>query len=185
MKFRYYLRGLGAGMIITAIILMIAGKVNGIDASKGHDENESSKAEGSVIAYTTASDNGESTSEETEKETTAESLAATKEDITKNTETAGTTQSVIETTAKQETTTAMATAGTVNSNGKVQVYIKDVYYAYQAGDILYNAGVITDKEGFNNYINKTVYATKIKEGVYEITPGESYENIAKIITQTK
>lgn len=185
MKFRYYLRGLGAGMIITAIILMIAGEVNGVNTSKGYDGNEGSKAEGSVIAYTTESDNGESTSEETGKETTTESLAATKEEATKTTETAGTTQPIVETTAKQETTTATATAGTVNSNGKVQVYIKDVYYAYQAGDILYNAGVISDKAAFNNYMNTSVYATKIKEGMYEITPGESYENIAKIITQSK
>lgn len=68
---------------------------------------------------------------------------------------------------------------------EVVIHIIDVYYASQAADILFDAGVITDKEGFVQYLGDNGYAETIKEGYYTIKVGDSFENIAKIITRSE
>lgn len=149
MNVKYYIRGLGVGLIIAASTLMITGAVIG-DTDSNITQQQATTAD-SIIAYTTESPTKES-----------------------------------ETTAAQETTagtqTETTTARNVNEDGAVQVNIYDVYAATTASDILFDAGVITDKQEFTDYMVNNGYATKIREGIYSIVPGESYENIAKTIT---
>ena len=182
-SFKLYIRGFGAGLIVAAVLMAIAGNIKKAnDKYSVTSPQETSTA--SALAYvttqaetkeeTTDAENGnsESAADENVKETVKETIKETTETVAPTEE---------RTTAQVQTENA---AG-VNADGSVTVNIKNVYYSSQAADILYNAGVITDKQAFNDYMYTSGYATKIKEGTYDLKPGASYETIAKTITKTK
>ena len=52
MKFRYYIRGFGAGLIVAAAVLLIAGM---IEKNNNYivSDNKETQSSGSVIAFTT------------------------------------------------------------------------------------------------------------------------------------
>ncbi len=73
---------------------------------------------------------------------------------------------------------------TVRQDGeKITVEITGAYYATTAAEILYEAGVIDDSGAFAQYMHDNGYSTLVNDGVYEFVKGDSYENIAKIITR--
>lgn len=182
MKLKYYMRGLGIGVIGTTIVMTITNNVRGVANTTQQNQTTTS----SVLAYTTAASTESTSQDATEVgATTQESVATLSSEETS----AETKKTSTETTQAAEATTQERTqpqTSTSKNTGKsVDVVIKDVYYSSQAADILYKAGVITDKDGFVSYMKSSGYTTRIKEGVYSIEPGESFENIAKIITKSK
>lgn len=165
MKLKYQLRGLGIGLIITTIILTISHNVREIEANSKSNIKPTESA-GSIIAFDKDAESSladDESSKETEKQTETDTQQATEP-----------------TQAETKPTQAAAQPGNI-----VTVNIKDVYYARQAADILYNAGVITDKTDFVKYLDKAGYAERICEGTYQIKQGDSYENIAKAICRIK
>ena len=68
MKFKYYMRGFGAGLIAATIILMIAGKVDDNNKSLSADKKQTDST-GSVIAFTTESSTEDKSQSETEEQT--------------------------------------------------------------------------------------------------------------------
>ena len=47
---------------------------------------------------------------------------------------------------------------------------------------LYEAGLVENAKAFDNYLCNNGYSRSISPGIYEIAPGTSEEEIAKIIT---
>lgn len=175
MRIKYQLRGLGIGLIITTIILTISHSVREIEANS-KSNIQPTESTGSIIAFDKDAQSSQA-DEETQKET--EIKPAEQESITE----AETKPTEPETKPAQPET--QPTQPETQTGNVVTVRIKDVYYARQAADILYNAGVITDKAGFVNYLDKAGYAERISEGTYQIRQGDSYETIAKIICRVK
>ncbi|MDO5403464.1 MAG: hypothetical protein Q4F11_08490 [Eubacteriales bacterium] len=171
MNLKYYIRGLGAGLIIAASVLMISEA-----AGKGQDYNNSEQqttTAASIIAYTT-----EAQTTVPETEGTSDTTAKTTSAITETTyamETVSETQPATAD-AKEEKTAEI-------EDKTVKVNIHNVYYATQASDILLKAGVISDAQSFTEYLVNNGYAGKIREGIYDIQKGASFDEIAKIITQ--
>lgn len=156
MKLKYYIRGLGVGIIATTIILTISNSVRLANLRFAYN-NAQNETNGSVIAYTTAADQA--------------TQPAGKEP---------------ETTAPQPTTAAPTSAAEpVQQDETVSVEIRNIYYASEAAELLYNAGVIDDQVAFAQYMEDNGYATQIREDVYEFTKGDTYENIAQIITKSR
>ena len=178
MKFRYYMRGFGAGLIVAAVVLLIAGKIeknnNGLVS-----DNRETQSSGSVIAFTTES------ADNKEKETESVSETAVNETTQSNIET---TQNNKETTTvrQRETESQRPTASIVigDGSGEVKIEFKGVGTASEAADILYSAGIIEDKMAFYTYMDISGYAVKIRDGEYSLKPGDSYETIARTITQS-
>ncbi len=174
MRLKYQLRGLGIGLIITTIILTISHNVREIEAnSKSNIQPQEST--GSILAF---DKDAESSKADHENNTDAGSQSESET----QTESQPQTEPQQSQTATQEERPAETTAQT---GSVVTVNIKDVYYARQAADILYDAGLITDKADFVNYLDKAGYAERICEGTYQIKQGDSYENIAKTICRVK
>ena len=48
--------------------------------------------------------------------------------------------------------------------------------------VLYEAGLVENAKAFDNYLCNNGYSRSINPGIYEIAPGTSEEEIAKIIT---
>ncbi len=184
-SFKLYIRGFGAGLIVAAVLMAIAGNIKKAnDKYSVTSPQETSTA--SALAYVTTQSETKETSIDADRENSNSESAA--DENAKETVKETTKETTAAVTPTEERTTVQAQtekAAGVNPDGSVTVNIKNVYYSSQAADILYNAGVITDKQAFNDYMYTSGYATKIKEGTYDLKPGTSYETIAKTITKTK
>lgn len=185
MKFRYYMRGFGAGLIVAVIVLMIAGRIqkNNQDYAvvSGNKETEQS---GSVIAYTTDASTEENTSSEKQTEESKTDIKETEKETEKEAakETVTATQKQSE---ERTTTRPVVSVSPGNADGKTEIVFSGVYTAAQAADILYDAGIISDKTEFYTYMYTSGYDRKMKDGTYHLKAGDSYETIAKTITQSK
>ena len=172
MKFKYYMRGFGAGLIAATIILMIAGKVDDNNKSLSADKKQTDST-GSVIAFTTESSTEDKSQSETEEQTVGRCVVFSS---------ATCVVFVSEENTTQRPTVRITTG---DGSGETELIFSGVYTAAQAADILFDAGIITDKTEFYTYMYTTGYDKKMRDGTYRLKPGDSYETIAKTITQTK
>lgn len=202
MKLKYYLRGLGIGMIVTALILGIsfsnrqdqtsqimtddqirerAAELGMVDSSEltlaalQNSEKQPTEGTPEETTQTQEQNNIEAESETTvpaetqatvEPETTQESEATTEPEKTAGPET---TAEPEVTEAPQRTQTASITIQRGDDSGS-------------ASRRLYEAGLVENAKAFDNYLCNNGYSRSINPGTYEIAPGTSEEEIAKIIT---
>lgn len=171
MKLKYYLRGLGTGIFVTALIMTIAFSVS----------NTKSRAE-SELAKNTVKPSTEETSEETtgepatKKETTP-AETTTKEKVTEE----KTTEKVTKETTTEETEKIQVTT----IDGQETSVVLDIYSGMSSNKVaarLQELGVIDDKNEFNDYIYQKHMEEKIKVGQFTINYGASYEEILDAIT---
>jgi len=111
--------------------------------------------------------------DKTQPSTTGSVIAYTKEDKKEETTTQPT----------RETETAEQQSKQNVDENTVTIDFKEVSYGSEAAKALYDAGVISDQEEFENYLREHDYDTKIKDGIYTLTKGDTFENLAKTITK--
>lgn len=157
MKLKYYMCGLGSGIILAVLVLMIANKVTPEASGNNKDIHETT---GSVIAYTTQAD----------VKGTAASTASTDNAVTTTADTI---------VATQKTTEGQTTA----PKEKVTVHISSVTVASDIARMLAENGIIDNADAFVEYLYSKDYSRVIQEGDFELIKGDTYENIAKIITR--
>ena len=177
MNLKYYLRGLGIGLIMTTIILTVSNNVGSASDKNSavgpQSQQEPTSGSGSVIAF----DRQQTT--EASSENVTESVT---EPVTNKTE-QSTTIADLPTTQEAVAASQSAATAAPSDNSEVTVVIKNVYYGTQAADILYDAGLITDKSDFVQYLISSGYGTKIQEGVYSIPKGSDYKFICQTISR--
>lgn len=177
MKLKYYLRGLGTGIFVTALIMTIAFSVS----------NTKSRAE-SELAKNTVKPSTEETSEETTGEPATKKETTTKETTVKESTTKETTSAETTTTEKatKETTTEETEKIQVTTiDGQEPSVVLDIYSGMSSNKVaarLQELGVIDDKNKFNDYIYQKHMEEKIKVGQFTINYGASYEEILDAIT---
>lgn len=179
MKYRYYLRGAGIGIIATTLIFTIANAVTSSNENK-ISEKEQPTTESSVLAYT---------QKDTQSETTVSSEETTQQQITQETiqeTTQETTQSeTIQTEALTEEQTeppVQTKAAIYLPDDEVQIEIGSGYNATQVADMLLEAGIISDREGFIGYMVETGNSVKMIAGTHIVKKNDSFENLAAVIT---
>ncbi len=176
MKLKYYLRGLGTGIFVTALIMTIAFSVS----------NTKSRAE-SELAKNTVKPSTEETSEETTGEPATKKETTTKETTVKESTTKETTSAETTTTEKatKETTTEETEKIQVTTiDGQEPSVVLDIYSGMSSNKVaarLQELGVIDDKNEFNDYIYQKHMEEKIKVGQFTINYGASYEEILDAI----
>lgn len=191
MNLKYYLRGLGIGLIVTTVILAVADNINDSTPDRLSDAQQPTTI-GSVIAYDRDNKNSEETTA-AEENTTAQDIAqeqttAHEEPVTTQPVTEPATEPATTQAATEPATTQAATQQTSQAQAagdSVTIIVKDVYYGTQAADILYGAGLIEDRSDFIEYLTTSGYGTKIQEGTYTIPKGTDYETICRIITKAR
>lgn len=165
MKFKYYLRGVGIGIIFSTIILSIAFarfrptlsaeeirkeayKLGMVDESNQTDEDEANEE----ISKTDGGDKNlkEDDNSEANMDTPDESNEDVEDDKKEN---------------------------------KIKITIKGGEYSDVVSEHLKEAGLIKDAEKYNRWLMKNGYDSKIQPGVYSIKKGSSYKEIAEIITE--
>ena len=189
MKLKYYLRGLGIGMAVTALILGISfsGR-QGQEAQTLTDEQIRERA--SELGMVDSSEltlaalqNSAQPQTTMEPEVTEESETMTEPEATAEPEM--TTKP--ETTAEPEMTTKPEATKepeliTAPEQSQTTITIKKGSDSGSVSRVLYEAGLVENAKAFDNYLCNNGYSRSINPGIYEIAPGTSEEEIAKIIT---
>lgn len=209
MKLNYYLRGLGIGMAVTALILGISfsGR-QGQEAQTLTDEqireraSELGMVDSSELTLAALASSAAQTPEATiEPEVTEEPKAATEPETTIEPETTAEPETTTEpeataepkmttepeATAEPEMTTEPETTAeseltTAPEQSQTTITIKKGSDSGSVSRMLYEAGLVENAKAFDNYLCNNGYSRSINPGIYEIAPGTSEEEIAKIIT---
>ena len=201
MKLKYYLRGLGIGMAVTALILGISfsGR-QGQEAQTLTDEQIRERA--SELGMVDSSEltlaalqNSAQPQTTMEPEVTEESETMTEPEATAEPETTTEPKAPAEpemttkpeTTAEPEMTTKPEATKepeliTAPEQSQTTITIKKGSDSGSVSRVLYEAGLVENAKAFDNYLCNNGYSRSINPGIYEIAPGTSEEEIAKIIT---
>lgn len=186
MKLKYYLRGLGIGILITTIIFIIGIHVNQDQMFSDEEVIRRAKALGMVMDETDGKTINEldkdKKQKDTQKEDSKESKSdnkdkqeQAKDDQTKNDQT----KADAESEKTQDSDAAAAQKQTVE---QVEVSILPGEYSDTISQKLLDAGLIDDKAAFSKYINDTNVDNLIQPGTFTVPKGASYEEVAKILT---
>ena len=196
MKLKYYLRGLGIGIIVTAVIMGVASgnrketlsdrEIRERAAELGMVEQSGSLADMSQVengempeVTETPTQEPETTQEaektETPTEAPSETPIATKEPAA--------TQTPLVTAAEEpeETPKATATKEPVDVAGTVIIEIKSGDGSYTVCRKLEQEGLIASASDFDTYLCNNGYDRKLRVGSHEIPADAKPEKIAKIL----
>ena len=213
MKLKYYLRGLGIGMAVTALILGIsfsgrqgqeaqtltdeqirerASELGMVDSSEltlaalQNSAQPQTTMEPEVTEKPKLTADPETT---TEPEATAEPETTTEPEATAEPETTAEPKATAEpetTAAPEMTTEPEATKEpeliTAPEQSQTTITIKKGSDSESVSRMFYEAGLVENAKAFDNYLCNNGYSRSINPGIYEIAPGTSEEEIAKIIT---
>ena len=187
MERKYYLRGLGIGIVVTAIIMGIAtsGKRGMTDEEIIARAKELGMVENTVLSEKTEEEaeteaavdiaNAEDATEKSAIEETKKPETSTeqKQNITEETKKPNTSTEQ-QTTAdkKEDITSAVVKTITVNSGDG----------SYTVAKKLAEAGVVTSAENFDTYLCQNGYDKKLRTGNFSIPADASDEQIARIVT---
>ncbi len=172
MKFRYFLRGVGVGIVFAAIIFCVAYRQNGNIKLTDQQIMERAKELGMVEPSTSIKDllDDRSTAEETaagntEKNTVSEET----EELTTTESTEATTEATTEISTEQEKETIEITIARGSASDTVCQQLKD-------------AGMIEDSSEFDKYLIDNGYASRIRVGTHTLTKGMDFHAIAEAIS---
>ena len=213
MKLKYYLRGLGIGMAVTALILGIsfsgrqgqeaqtltdeqirerASELGMVDSSELTLAELQNSAQPQTTMEPEVTEEPKPTTEPEntiEPETTTEPKATAEPETTtepKATAEPETTAELEMTTESEMTTEPEATEEpeliTAPEQSQTTITIKKGSDSGSVSRMFYEAGLVENAKAFDNYLCNNGYSRSINPGIYEIAPGTSEEEIAKIIT---
>lgn len=212
MKFKYFLRGLGTGIVFSAIVCLVA--FMGSDARKISDKEviERAKELGMIEKQDSVKDmfaseqdkteessknkaDKEETTEgkSTEKKTTEEKSTEKKTTEKKTTENKTTEEKTEEEKTTEDKITEEKTSEKEstedkkedNTNQIVTITIKGGSTSYPVCQELQKLGVIEDATDFDNYLIKNGYANRISVGTHTLRIGMTYEEIAVAISDPR
>lgn len=180
MKLKYYLRGLGIGIIITTLILMIAysGQKTELTDAEIIDR---AKSLGMVMKEDPLFSNSES---HKDSEVAVDAEEPTEQDTEKETEVG--TQIVLETETESETeieseTIVVPETETVPSGDTYRLVIPSGSFPRLICNELQDNGVIEDAAALRKYLVDMGFATSIRVGEYEIPYGASNDEVYEIL----
>lgn len=193
MKLKYYLRGMGIGVIITTLILMVAFHLHQNEPLSDDEIRARAEQMGMVMAdelpeRDKLSDNelpdaDEVELDDTEPEDTdlAESKADTPSDEAADVQKDDTAANDTEKNDAAKDDTAAKPAKDVIE--QVEISIVGGEYSADVCKKLKRAGLIEDTEDFNRYLSDGGYDSLIQPGNYVIPLGSDYDTIIAMITE--
>lgn len=193
MKLKYYLRGIGIGVIITTIVLTIAFSIQKNKQITDEEIIERAAALGMVmpdeIPERDTLANAEANKEAAqEKEFAKEEMTAT--DESKATDKEQVSKSASDSVTKTDKTTSEKNVTEKSKKSKAEkTVVEQVELSIVGGEYsdiicekLRKAGLIEDAEDFNKYLAQGGYDNQLQPGTYVIPKDADYDTIIKIIT---
>ena len=172
MRLKYYLRGLGLGIIFTCVILMIF--------SNGNKSKDTSVVEDSNgIELTEAVGNDFDSNEEEEQSVTDESNND-ENDSNSNDETQSLDENINKPIDDQTVNEITGDSGELESE-YVSLVIEQGDIARDVAEKLYEDGIINDVEAFRKYLGETGVSHTLHAGEYQIKVGATFEEIVEAL----
>lgn len=187
MKFKYYLRGIGIGIMLATLLLTISfyfGK-DGLAKRELTDEEIIARATqlGMVM-----SDSLDEKPEETDKDSEDNTEVTESTDDTEATEstddTSSETQAADATKTEESSEDTQSTTESTESESKV-TYVPFTVKSGESSDTvaynLYKAGLVDSSSGFNTYMNGLGVDNRIQSGTFYVKSGSSYDDLIALL----
>lgn len=190
MKLKYYLRGLGMGILFATVVMMVAGAFHRGGLTDDQIIKEAQKL-GMVMKDSEDKNGLWGPKDETESENSEDSPAdnqkpsenETPSDSQKPSESETASDSQIPSDTQNSENTQQPSENQTQSEAPEYVTIKinknDT--ATSICEKLYTAGVIDNSEDFHNYLKEKAYTKVIRGGTFEVPKGATFEEICEII----
>lgn len=175
MNFKYYLRGLGTGIVVTLIIVTISNSLRG---SKTASENA---AQPSSVQPTSAIEAILNNQRTTQAYGDAVSADATSADAASADVTSA--DVISADTSSAETVSDNVQQGQQGRN--ITVSFETIQSSEAAAQLLEKAGIVDNWRNFNSYLVNNGYDRKVSGGTFSFSGNESYKEIAGIITKSR
>lgn len=183
MKQKYYLRGIGVGILFATIILFTAYSISG--QGKMTDEEVIARAEelgmiksGSVLDNLTRPSSTEEDSDTSEADPSTAENGTSEHPASDTQEPNATTEGGNGNTQEPDTSTE-----TVDPDVRMVTFtVVSGMNSWNVATILQDQGVIADAADFDSYLEANGYSSRISTGEYTIAVGSDYESIAKLLT---
>lgn len=175
MKLKYYLRGLGIGILVTAAILTI------VYHTKGSMSDSQIMKRAAQLGMVMASTEDDTLfAQTTQVDTTIEETGTIS--VEETTTVVETTEAVTEASTEKPTEAPME-APTEPAAAEAVLTISPGMYSESVSAELVRLGIITNQKEFNSYLVNNGYAECIQTGDFKIKADMSYDEIARIITK--
>jgi len=190
MKLKYYMRGLGIGIILTTLILTIGGKKLsdqeikeravdlGMVMKDEADEDLEKVLESDGISPSLSIAPSESPTQEATISPTTEPTVIPTPTVTPTLAVTPT----VKPTSKPTATPTMKASKDTSSKDDIAFSVKSGMSSGQVAKLLLEKGLIDDSEKFNRYIVKVRKASIIRVGEYTLPKGSNYDEIIAVIT---
>lgn len=175
MNFKYYLRGLGTGIVVTLIIVTISNSLRG---SKTASENA---AQPSSVQPTSAIEAILNNQRTTQAYGDAASADATSADAASADVTSA--DVISADTSSADTVSDNVQQGQQERN--ITVSFETIQSSEAAAQLLEKAGIVDNWRNFNSYLVNNGYDRKVSGGTFSFSGNESYKEIAGIITKSR
>lgn len=176
MKLKYYLRGVGIGIIFATLVMTVSSFVHKYNITDEYIIKEARKL-GMVMKDEL--DDSESIWGKNETEDTQVMGSETN---SSESESASESTTPSETPTPSESESESQTPPVSEEKTYVTVTIARGDYARQVAEKVYAAGLVEDAEEFRKYIGEHGYGQSFHAGTYSIPMGANYEEICKILT---
>ncbi len=170
MNFKYYLRGLGTGIVVTLIIVTISNSLRG---SKTASENAAQPSSVQPTSAIEAILNNQRTTQAYGDATSADAASA---DVTSA-------DVISADTSSAETVSDNVQQGQQGRN--ITVSFETIQSSEAAAQLLEKAGIVDNWRNFNSYLVNNGYDRKVSGGTFSFSGNESYKEIAGIITKSR
>lgn len=202
MKKKYFMRGLGTGVVFATIIMLAAYMTSGAWQKMTDEEiKKRAKQLGMVDEQVSVLADTEGTAEEIDdsdsitdlvdnsKETKTTAEATTEELITEATSTEemseeATTEATTEETT-EEATTEKETTEKQDSKTKAQITVKGGMGSQEIAKLLADAGLVKSASDFDSYLCQNGYDSKLEVGTFDLEGTMTYEELAKTLCKKK
>ena len=175
MNFKYYLRGLGTGIVVTLMIVTISNSLRG---SKTASENA---AQPSSVQPTSAIEAILNNQRTTQAYGDAASADATSADAASADVTSA--DVISADTSLAETVSDKVQQG--QQERQITVSFETIQSSEAAAQLLEKAGIVDNWRNFNSYLVNNGYDRKVSGGTFSFSGNESYKEIAGIITKSR
>lgn len=197
MKLKYYLRGMGIGIMITTLILIITFSIHKNDTVQQEEPKQEAASKTVAEAQNstqipmdtetetepaTEQNNAEQTDTQktTEKQKENETSVVSASTEEKESEEKASEQKTSETKSSEEKISEKNTPAATTE--KVRFEVGGGEYSDVICKRLLQAGLIDDADAFNKFLIQKDYDNLILPGVYDIPKGATYEEIAALLT---
>lgn len=175
MKLKYYLRGLGIGILVKAAILTI------VYHTKGSMSDSQIMKRAAQLGMVMASTEDDTLfAQTTQVDTTIEETGTIS--VEETTTVVETTEAVTEA-STEKPTEAPTEVPTEPAAAEAVLTISPGMYSESVSAELVRLGIITNQKEFNSYLVNNGYAECIQTGDFKIKADMSYDEIARIITK--